>query len=587
MRPLFYSRLLPALLSLLLLMAGAASADSNPARHIDVDPEADTGKSGIKRSHSQHFMAVTANPLATAAANAMLAKGGSAVDAAIAAQLVLTLVEPQSSGIGGGAFMLHWDKKGEHLQLFDGRETAPAAVDENYFLDPDNKPVKFFDALIGGYSVGTPGVVKMMALAHRQYGKLSWPELFVPAIELSRQGFEMSPRLYALLERFNQLLKHPSSRSYFYLPDGKPRPIGTLIKNPQLADTLELLAKEGGEAFYRGKLAATIASAVHDDSVLPGKLTVDDIERYQAMTREPVCANFRVYRICTTPPPSSGATVLQILGILEQLPKPLPAAATTGWIHRFAEASKLSFADRDTYIADPAFIDVPIAAMLAPDYLAKRAQLINPERAATDVLPGQPLPALARLMATSPEHPSTSHLSIVDSAGNAVSMTTSIQMAFGSGIMVGGFLLNNQMTDFSFVPRNADQELIANRIEPGKRPRSSMSPTMVFRDGKPILLIGSPGGSRIIDFVARVLLYNLEDNMDIAEAIASPNIVDMNRQLELEAGGFPAPVIEQLKSMGHEVVETELNSGLHGIRIEDDSLVGGADPRREGVALGQ
>jgi gamma-glutamyltranspeptidase/glutathione hydrolase len=427
----------------------------------------------------------------------------------------------------------------------------------------------------------------MMALAHQEHGNLSWEELFEPAIKLSRQGFKLSPRLYGLLARFNKLLDHPSSRAYFYLENGEPKPVGTLLKNPDYAESLELLASKGASAFYEGSLSKRIAVGVSDDSVKPGSLTAADMKRYQAVIRMPLCSDYRGYRVCTTPPPSSGATVLQILGTLEQLPQPAPQPGSVGWIHRFAEASRLSFADRDTYIADPDFVEVPAQAMISPAYLKQRSQLINLKQASAKALPGQPDIKVARVQSASPEYPSTSHLSIIDAEGNAVSMTSSIQMAFGSGIMVGGFLLNNQLTDFSFVPKDGDQKLIANRIQAGKRPRSSMSPTIVLKDGRPVLLIGSPGGSRIIDYVARVIAYCLEGEEGIAQAIASPNIVDMNRRLELEKGGFSPQTIEQLRAMGHVVAEVDLNSGLHGITVDKNGFTGGADPRREGVALGQ
>jgi gamma-glutamyltranspeptidase/glutathione hydrolase len=393
--------------------------------------------------------------------------------------------------------------------------------------------------------------------------------------------------LHGLLVRFNRLLNHPSSRSYFYLADGEPRPVGTRLKNPDYAATLELLARQGVDAFYEGPLAGAISSAVSADVVLPGQLSRADMSSYQAVIRAPQCGEYYAYRVCTTPPPSSGATVLQILGILQALPQPQPSPGSVAWIHRFAEASRLAFADRDTYIADPDFVVVPAQAMTAKSYLQQRAQLIDLQRAAKTVAPGQPAKPVTRLISTSPEQASTSHLSIIDADGNAVSMTTSIQMAFGSGIMVGGFLLNNQLTDFSFVPRDGDQQLIANRVQAGKRPRSSMSPTIVFKDGVPVMLIGSPGGSRIIDYVARVLAYTLAGGVDIAEAIASPNIADMNRDLELERGRFSNEVIAQLQAMGHQVKEVDLNSGLHGIYVDKNGLHGGVDPRREGVALAQ
>lgn len=555
--------------------------------HADIDPEAATGLSGIKRSHRTKTMAVTANPHATQAASEILAKGGSAVDAAIAAQLVLSLVEPQSSGIGGGAFLMHWNQHRQQLQLFDGRETAPADVNEDYFLTDQGQAMAFRDTLIGGYSVGTPGVMKMLQEAHHQHGKLAWSELFSAAIRLSEQGFEISPRLHGLLKRYNKLLNHPSSRDYFYLANGQAKPIGHVLTNPAYAHSLRLLAQEGSTVFYQGELAQTIVNAVSQDPIAKGKLSLTDMHAYRAVVRLPLCAPYLDHMVCTTPPPSSGATILQILGMLEQLPAPRPSAGSVDWTHRFAEASKLAFADRDAYVADPAFVSVPSSALINPRYVAQRAQLIDLHRAGPSATPGQPQPQLSRVSAASPEYPSTSHLSIVDAQGNTVSMTSSVQMAFGSGILAGGFLLNNQLTDFSFVPVDGQQQLIANRIQASKRPRSSMSPTIVFKDGQPLLVIGSPGGSRIIDYVARVIAYTVDNGVDIADAIASPNIVHMNRKLELEAGEFSTATIQKLQALGHEVVEKTLNSGLHGIWLSSEGFTSGADPRREGVADGQ
>ena len=579
--------MLQRLLLGLTLAFALAPAQASTQQHGDIDPEFATGTTALKRSHSQQYMAVTANPHATKAASEILAQGGSAVDAAIAAQLVLGLVEPQSSGIGGGAFLMHWDAKAQQLQLFDGRETAPAAIDETYYIGLDKKPMSFYEVLIGGYSVGTPGVIKMMAQAHQQHGQLPWQSLFTPAISLAQRGFAISPRLNALLTRFNRLLQHPSSRQYFYQKNGQAKAVGTLLKNPDYANSLALIAKQPIKAFYQGSLAKSIVKAVQDDSVRAGKLTLTDIKNYQSVLRKPLCGQYSGYKVCSTPPPSSGAAVLQILGILDQLPKPMPEPGTVEWVHRFAEASKLAFADRDTYIADPDFVNVPTEAMIEPGYLKQRAALINLQKASTAAQPGKPDKTVARLLARSPEFPSTTHLSIVDAKGNAVSMTSSVQMAFGSGVMVGGFLLNNQLTDFSFVPEDGQQQLIANRVQAGKRPRSSMSPTIIFKDNKPVMLIGSPGGSRIIDYVARVIAYTIDSDMDIAEAIASPNVVHMNRKLELEEQGFDPKAVTALKKMGHEALENSNNSGLHGIWIDDDGLTGGADPRREGTAAGR
>jgi len=551
-------------------------------------PEIATGRGEIKSASAEHFMAVTANPLASRAAEQILARGGTAVDAAIAAQMVLGLVEPQSSGIGGGAFMLSYRADRKALQYYDGRETAPAAVDENYFMR-DGRPRPFFQAVIGGYSVGVPGAVRMLGLAHQRDGKLPWKSLFEPAIELAERGFAISPRLRQLLERMPQVAVRPAIKAYFFDADGRPLPVGHILKNPDYAQTLRTIADKGADAFYEGEIAAAIVAAVRKDPDNPGLLTAKDMASYRAKAREPVCSVFLQYRVCGAAPPSSGGTTVgAILGMLGHFPLDRHEVGDSELTHLFAQASGLAFADRNTYVGDPDFVEVPTAAMVAPAYLAERAQLIDPQKA-TAVAPGKPAAfAQKRLTAKSPELPNTSHLSIVDRYGNGVSMTTSIETGFGSRLLVKGFLLNNQLTDFSFTPKNADGALVANRIQPGKRPRSSMSPTIVFNaDGGMRLLVGSPGGSRIIDYTARTILYHLGLGMPIAEAIAAGNIGAIGGQVELESGYFSADTVAALEEMGHKVVQRELNSGLHAIAIVDGELRGGADPRREGSALGQ
>lgn len=559
----------------------------------DIAPEAASAINPINTLTTKKFITVTANPHATAAATDILQKGGSAVDAAIAAQLVLGLVEPQSSGIGGGAFMLHWDASDTQLISYDGRETAPKAVDENHFLLDSGKPMPFFDAVIGGRGVGVPGVIAMLELAHKVHGKLPWHSLFVPAIELADDGFTISPRLHKLLQgakRMSKGLHHQAFRDYFYDDKELAKAVGSVLKNPDYANTLRLLASKGGQAFYTGKLAKDMVNAVSTKTLRPGKLALSDLENYRPKTRSALCGPFYQYRVCGMGPPSSGGfTVLSLLGILEQR-KIGPTTSSVDFIHLFSESSKLAFADRNTYIADPDFVRAPLADLLSADYLKGRAALINDKRSMEKALPGSISGAKTSQWkaSQSPAQPSTSHLSIVDRWGNIVSMTSSIEMAFGSRILVGGFLLNNQLTDFSFVPTREDTGAIANRIEAQKRPRSSMSPTIVFdREDQPVLVIGSPGGSRIINYVARVLAQNLAMDLSLDDAIKHANIVDLNKHLELEADTGQEQYLKALQARGHEVKLKSQTSGLHGIRINKRTLFGVADPRREGSVAGQ
>lgn len=554
----------------------------------EVQPEVATGRAEIKSATARDFMAVTANPHASRAAEKILARGGTAVDAAIAAQLVLGLVEPQSSGIGGGAFMLSYRAGDGELQYYDGRETAPAGVDENYFLH-DGQPRSFFEAVIGGYSVGVPGVLRMLELAHERDGKLPWATLFEPAIALAENGFRVSPRLHQLLDKLPQVDARPAIADYFFGDDGEPLPVGHRLKNPEYADTLRTIAEEGADAFYRGPIAEALVEAVREDPQNPGVMTLEDMAGYEARVREPICSIFLNYRVCGADAPSSGGTTVgAILGMLGEFPLAKYEAGDSRLTHLFSEASELAFADRNTYSGDADFVSVPSQAMVAPQYLARRARLIDPEQA-TQAVAGEPQSFdEPRLEAASPEMPNTSHLSIVDRYGNGVSMTTSIETGFGSRLFVKGFLLNNQLTDFSFTPKDAKGSLVANRIQPGKRPRSSMSPTIVFdTDNEMRLLVGSPGGSRIIDYTARTILYHLGLGMPIADAVAAGNIGAIGRRVELEPGYFSADTLVQLEKLGHRVVEKHLNSGIHAIALVDGELRGGADPRREGSAVGK
>ena len=578
--------LLPALYAIAL---GLPLSDSfaSEAVKADIIPEAASGLSGIKHAVSTKHMVVTANPHATDAAQKILSWGGTAADAAIAAQLVLGLVEPQSSGIGGGAFVLHWNNESKKLTSWDGRETAPAAVTSQHFMQGE-EPMGFFDAVIGGHSVGTPGVVALLEALHAKHGSLPWTSLFQPAISLARTGFELSPRLHELLVNMPKVAVNPDITQYFFEDDGKtPKAIGTLLKNPAYADTLAHIAKQGAKEFYNGKIARDVVNAVASDPNRPGKLSIDDFKGYAAKQREPVCGTFRQYRVCGMGPPSSGGTtVAALLGTLQHIANADTPAADQA--HFFAEASRLAFADRNQFIGDPDYVKVPTAGLIEAGYLKQRSSLISAKGSLPKATAGNPpgSEALGYITTGSPELPSTSHFSIVDDYGNVVSMTTSIETAFGSRIMVGGFLLNNQLTDFSFNPAN-DSGLVANRVQGGKRPRSSMSPTIVFEGDKPRLVIGSPGGSRIIDYVARSIWDILENGMPVAQAIAAPHIVHMGRQLELEAGRADPELIKHLQALGHNVASKPQTSGLHAIWIADQFLEGGADPRREGTIKGE
>ncbi|WP_207060821.1 gamma-glutamyltransferase [Motiliproteus sp. SC1-56] len=568
----------------MVLVSGVARAQEQAAA-----PEAATGLTDKPVLQAREQMVVSAHPLATQAGYAMLEAGGSALDAAVAVQAMLTLVEPQSSGIGGGAFMLHWDAGQQRLQAFDGRETAPAAADPDLFLKTDGTPMAWGDALVGGRAVGVPGVLRMLELAHDEHGELPWEQLFQPAIRQSQEGFEVSPRLHRLIASgINPGLgRYPVAADYFF-EQGEPLPVGTRLRNPALARTLEQIASEGADYFYRGPLAAQIVEAVQGASDNPGRLSQEDLAGYRAVAREPLCRPFFEHRVCSMPPPTSGGvTLLQILGLLAPFPLVDLEPDGAAFVHLFTQAARLAYADRARYLADSDFVPVPVDALLEPNYLARRHRLIDPERDMGEAAPGR-VARLARGDDRSPEFPSTSHFVIVDAAGNAVSMTTSIEMAFGSTLMVGGFLLNNQLTDFAFTAEE-DGAPVANRVQPGKRPRSSMTPVIVFDlQGKPSLLLGSPGGSRIINYVARTLLTTLVWDWPLQTAIAAPHVSNRNGYTALEEGRAAARLKPSLERLGHTVKVRVLNSGLHGIAIDRAGIMrSGIDPRREGAAMGQ
>ncbi|HDX8615843.1 TPA: gamma-glutamyltransferase [Aeromonas dhakensis] len=581
----------------LALLAGCAAQQSpqNPPAHTLIAPEAASGWQEKQGWQGRDFMVAAANPLAVEAGYQMIQAGGSAVDAAIAVQLVLTLVEPQSSGIGGGSLMLGWD--GKQVTAVDGRETAPAAATDQLFMK-DGKPMAFYDGVVGGRSVGAPGTVRALALAHQRYGKLPWASLFEPAITLAEQGFVISRRLAALLAKDPYLAKDPDARAYFYQADGSPRAAGSRLTNPALAKVLRTLASQGPDAFYRGPLAEAMVAKVHAHPTNPGVLSTVDLASYRAKLRDGLCFDYRQSRVCGFPSPSSGTIALgQIFGMLESRDmtalKPVPGeqgqpAASAEAIHLYSEAARLAFADRNQYVADSDYVAVPVSGLLDKHYLARRGALIG-ERSMGLANAGTPPLAPARGQDATPELPSTSHISIVDKAGMAVSMTSSIEDGFGSRLMVNGYLLNNQLTDFSFTSLDAAGLPVANRVEPGKRPRSSMSPLLVFdkSSGELEMSLGSPGGSAIINYVGKTLLGTQDWGLNLQQAINLPNFGSRNGPTELEAGRTPAAVVEALKAKGHEVVLSEQTSGLQGVQRNAGGWLGAADPRREGIAKGQ
>lgn len=578
------------------LLGGCASQDGFhyvPPPQTLIAPEAASGWIDKPGWQGRDFMVAAANPLAVDAGYQIIKAGGSAVDAAIAVQLVLTLVEPQSSGIGGGSLMLVWD--GKQVAAVDGRETAPAAATDQLFMK-EGKPMAFYEGVVGGRSVGAPGTVRALALAHERYGKLPWATLFEPAITLAEQGFVISPRLATLLAKDPYLAGDPDARAYFYQADGTPKTAGTRLTNPALARVLRTLASDGPDAFYHGPLAEAMVAKVHAHPTNPGVLSAADLASYQAKLRDGLCFDYRQSEICGFPTPSSGTIALgQIFGMLESRDmaalKPVQGeqgqlAASSEAIHLYSEAARLAFADRNQYVAD--VVDVPVTGLLDKSYLAQRGHLIG-NRSMGVAQPGNPPRALARGRDATPELPSTSHISIVDKSGMAVAMTSSIEDGFGSRLMVNGYLLNNQLTDFSFTSVDAAGLPVANRVEPGKRPRSSMSPLLVFdkASGELEMSLGSPGGSAIINYVGKALLGTQDWGLDLQQAINLPNFGSRNGPTELEQGRTPDAVVQGLKARGHEVLLNEQTSGLQGVQRHAGGWLGAADPRREGVARGE
>lgn len=590
------------------LFADGQSTHLPDLARLPAEPKAYTAKLGVA---TQGFAVSSANPLASQAGYDILNAGGSAIDAAIAIQMVLTLVEPQSSGIGGGTFILHHD--GLRVEAYDGRETAPSAANENLFLDLNGKPIGFQEAVASGLSVGTPGTLSVLAMAHQEHGKLPWPRLIEPAIALATNGFKISPRLHAALLETPELKNDPDARDYFFDANGKPHPIGHVLKNLELARVLKDIAQQGAGALQQGLWAQAIVNKVRQHPVRPGTLSVQDLANYRPKKREALCFDYAVkqtsreFKICGFPPPSSGALAVgQILGILNHTPavalplvKGLPDSE---WLHFYNESAKLAFADRALYVADPDFVAAPGGRwqnLLRPEYLLQRSRLIS-DQSLNAVQAGQPdLQRMTDPHAWAPmpyqiEH-GTSHISVIDREGHSLAMTTTIEAGFGAKLMVnsgqglaGGFLLNNELTDFSFIPKDAQGLPVANRVEPGKRPRSSMSPTLVFdkASGQLKLSGGSPGGAAIIHYTSKLLWGTLNWNLNVQEAIDLPNFSNLNGPSFLEVNRFPMPIRQGLKNKGHEVVELPMPSGLQAIEVTPTGFFGGADPRREGQVMG-
>ncbi len=536
---------------------------------------------------ADNAMVSAANPHAVKAGVDVLAAGGTAADAAVAVQLMLNLVEPQSSGIGGGAFMLYWDAATSKLITFDGREKAPASATPAYFQKPDGEPMNWWDAVVGGRSVGVPGTLKLLEHVHKKYGNQQWPDLLQPAISKARQGFKVSPRLAESIAgaKESKLDMFDSTRNYFFNEDGTPLAVGSYLTNDNFARALRSIANEGSEAFYTGYIAEDIVAAVKTETN-PGELTLDDLANYEVVERDPVCLPYRAYEVCGMGPPTSGGlTMGQILTILSNYDLPSMGPTVDAW-HLYIEAAKLAYADRGMYMADSDFVSMP-EGLLDKTYLSARAALIDPAVAMDKALAGQP-PSKDGLRFSPDlqlERAGTSHFSIVDQFGNIVSMTTTIEAGFGSRVMSNGFLLNNELTDFSFKDE-IDGKPVANRVEGNKRPRSSMSPTLVFKDGSPMLAIGSPGGSRIINYVTQKVIAILDWEMDLQAALDLPNIVNRNGDTELEEGTAATEYQTALETLAHKIKVRSLTSGLHAIVIKDGKLYGAADSRREGIAAG-
>lgn len=556
----------------------------------NIIPETSVAQQPSQLVQGKQWMIASANHYASEAGAAMLRRGGNAIDAMVATQLVLGLVEPQSSGIGGGGFLVYWDNDNHQMTTFDGRETAPFAVTPRLFQDKNGQPLAFYDAVVGGRSVGTPGTIKLLWNSHHQYGKLKWKQLFQPAIKLAKNGFIVSPRLAALVAKdATHLQRWPVTKNYFFDPQGQPIQAGQKLINQPYADTLRKIADYGPKAFYQGDIAREIVNTVQNAVGNPGVLSSIDLASYKVKQRAPICAPYHQYQICGMGPPSSGALTLgQIMAMLNHYPLAKMGAKDINSWRLIGDASRLAFADRGRYMADSDYVPMPTKGLLDTAYIHQRAQLLATNKKLTTVDAGSPPWDHANLQTTDEaiELPSTTHFAIVDRQGNVVSMTSTIENSFGSRLMVGGFLLNNELTDFSF-RSHIDGQPIANRIEPGKRPRSSMAPTIVMHNNQPVLAIGSPGGSQIIGYIAKTLVAYIDWGMDLQQAINLPNINNRFGPFELEQNTSAAAWAPKFEQLGYKTAVKDLNSGIQAISIAPKQLIGAADPRREGKVIAQ
>ncbi len=556
---------------------------------LEIAPEPSSGFAKKTVLTAESYMVVSAHQLASEAGKRIIKQGGNAIDAAIATEMVLNLVEPQASGIGGGGFLVYYDKKTHQTKTFDGRETAPSLARADMFLNADGKPVPYLEALKGGLGVGVPGLLKMFALAHKNEGKLAWKDLFTPAIELAENGFPLSPRLYEVIKSTPYIINSKEAKDLYFTKDSQIKAVGTIIKNKEFALTLRKIADKGVDAFYRGDIANAIVEIIHKNSFKPGTMVAKDLIDYRPKENEALCGNYRDYKICGMGLPSSGTiAILEALKTIENIDLKNYLANSLTPVHFIMEALRLAFADRNKYVADCEFASVPIDAMLDADYIKARQKLISKDKALTIVpageIKGQNSCGVINIVN---EHPSTTHLSIVDKEGNAVSMTNSIEYSFGSALMVKGFFLNNQLTDFSSVPQ-INGVKVANSLEPGKRSRSSMSPLLVFdKNDKLFLVIGSPGGSRIISYVLQTLIAVLDWNIELDNAINQPHYATTGDEIELEKNTRITELSVSLQNLGHKVIVNDLTSGLHGILIQNGQLISGVDGRREGAAAGE
>ncbi len=534
------------------------------------------------------IMVAAANPHAAEAGMAVLRAGGSAIDAAVAIQTVLGLVEPQSSGPAGGAFLLYYDAASRRVEAYDGREMAPRATRPDHFLGPDGTPRAFADVVAGGQSVGVPGVMAMLEMAHTRHGTLPWSDLFEHAIALAKEGFAVSPRFRFFMDFAPWTQAMPGPQAYFSDENGNLLDAGERLRNPAYADSMRRLAREGAGVMYEGALAEAIVEAVANAPVNPGAMTLEDLAAYRPLERSPLCRPYRDYFVCGMPPPTSGGVVvLQILGLLEGFDLSVMEPGGAAFVHLLSQASRLAYADRDMYLADPDYVAVPAEGLLSPNYLYGRTQLIDVNRDMGRAEAGDPWSdeALPRAPDLTEDVPGTSHFAVVDAAGNAVTMTTTVESVFGSNVMAGGMFLNNQLTDFSFEPQRGGHP-VANAPAPGKRPRSSMAPIMVFdAEGELFALVGSAGGSRIPLYVVQAVIALVDWDMTMQEALDLPHFGNRNGATELETGTELEALVPALEALGHPVRTTVMNSGTHGIRIHEGRMDGGADLRREGVVL--